>query len=60
MASGMAIDESIQTKEPKLLLVEPENFQPIEFELVSNHLTPGSIKRINVYVHYLCMFRTIM
>jgi len=48
----MAIDEPIQTRELEPLHVEPKDLQPIEFKIVSNHLTPGSIKRINVPIHY--------
>ncbi len=39
-------------KELKPLLVEPKDLQHVEFELVNNHLTPNSIKRIDVHVHY--------
>jgi len=42
----MAINEPIQTSELEPLLVELEDLQPIEFELVNNHLTHGSIKGI--------------
>jgi hypothetical protein len=50
--SVLAIDEPIQTREPKPLLVELEDFQLVEFELVINHLTFGNIKGTNWHVHY--------
>ncbi len=50
--SDLVIDELVQTKEPESLPVEHEYLQPIVFELVNNHLTHGSIKGINVHVHY--------
>ncbi len=46
----LVTDEPVQTKELVPLLVELEDFQPIGFELVSNHLTLGSIKTKNVLV----------
>jgi hypothetical protein len=48
----LATDEPIQTREFEPLLVELENLQIVEFELVNNHLTPCSIKKRNVHVHY--------
>jgi hypothetical protein len=50
--SVLATNEHVQTKEPKPLLVEPEDLQLVQFELVSNHLILGSIKGTNVPVHY--------
>ncbi len=50
--SDLAIDEPVQTRELEPLHVELENLQHVEFELVNNHLTPSSIKRIDVHVHY--------
>jgi hypothetical protein len=44
-SSDLVNDEHIQTKEPK-------DLQPVEFEPINNHLTPNSIKRIDVPVHY--------
>jgi hypothetical protein len=44
--NDLAIDEL----EP--LLVEPKDLQLVEFEQVSNHLTPNSIKGTNVPIHY--------
>jgi hypothetical protein len=41
-----------RTKEPESLPIELEHLQPIEFEPVNNHWTHGSIKRIDVSVHY--------
>ncbi len=51
-SSDLAIDEHVQTKELKPLLVKPKDLQHVEFEPVNNHLTPNSIKRIDVHVHY--------
>jgi hypothetical protein len=48
----LVTNELVQTKKPIPLLVELKDFQPIEFELVSNHLTFGSIKGIYVHVHH--------
>jgi hypothetical protein len=45
-------DEPIQAKEHVPLLVEPADFQPVNFKLVSNYLTPGSIKTLDVLVHH--------
>jgi hypothetical protein len=45
-------NELVQIEEPKALLVEPANFQPIEFESINNHSTHGNIKRTNVHVYY--------
>jgi len=39
----VVIDKLVQAKEPIPLLVEPKDFQLVEFELVSNHSTLGSI-----------------
>ncbi len=50
--SDLAIDEHVQTREPKPLLVEPKDRQPIQFEPINNCLTPNNIKRIDVHVHY--------
>jgi hypothetical protein len=49
--SDLVTYELVQTKEHVPLLVEPKDFQPIGFELVSNHLTPGNIKVTNVFIH---------
>ncbi len=48
----LVTNEPIQTKELVPLLVEPEDFQPVGFELVSNHLTLCNIKTINLLVHH--------
>jgi len=48
----LVTDEPIQTKEPIPLLVELKKFQLVRFNLVSNHLTPSSIKTIDVFVHH--------
>ncbi len=50
--SDLATYEPVQTREFEPLLVEPKNLQLVEFEPVKNHLTPGSIKKTNVHVHY--------
>jgi hypothetical protein len=50
--SDLVTNEPIQTIEPIPLPIELKDFQPIEFELVSNHLTPGNIKGTNVCVHH--------
>jgi hypothetical protein len=50
--SDLVIDKPIQAKEPIPLPVEPEDFQPIEFEPISNHSTHGKIKVIDVLVHH--------
>ncbi len=42
--------EPIQTIEPIPLSAKPKDFQLVRFELVSNHLTFGNIKRTNVLV----------
>jgi hypothetical protein len=49
--SDLVTDELVQTKKHVLLMVEHEDFQPIRFEPVSNHLTLGNIKTIDVLVH---------
>ncbi len=48
----LVINKLIQTKEHVPLSIEPKDFQPIGFELVSNHLTLSKIKAINVFVHH--------
>ncbi len=48
----MVINEPIQIDIPKPLLVENEDFEPINFELVNNNLTHGIITRVDVHVHY--------
>jgi hypothetical protein len=50
--SDLVTNKLVQTKEPIPLPVEPKDFQPIKFELVSNHSTPDSIKVINMLVHH--------
>jgi hypothetical protein len=45
-------NEPIQAKEHVPLPVEFEDFQPIGFELVNNHVTPCIIKATNVLVHH--------
>jgi hypothetical protein len=50
--SDLVIDEPIQAKEPIPLSIEPKDFQHVRFELVSNHLTFGKIKTIDVLVHH--------
>ncbi len=45
-------NELVQIEEPKVLLIEPVNFQPIEFESINNHLTRGNIKGTYVHVYY--------
>jgi len=50
--SDLITDDLVQTKEPKPLLVELEDLQHVEFELVDNYLTHGSIIEIDVHVHY--------
>jgi hypothetical protein len=47
-----ATNEHVQTKELEPLPIELEDLQLVEFELVNNHLTLGSIKRTYVHVHY--------
>jgi hypothetical protein len=48
----LIIDELVQTKEAKPLPIELEDLQHVEFEPVNNHLTHGSIIRIDVHAHY--------
>ncbi len=48
----LVINELIQAKKPIPLLVEPKDFQLVEFEPVNNHLTPSSIKTTYVFVHH--------
>ncbi len=48
----MVINEPVQIEIPKPLLVENEDFEPINFELVNNNLTHGIITRVDVHVHY--------
>jgi len=48
----LVTNKPIQAKELVPLLVELENFQLVEFELVSNHSTHGSIEITNVLVHH--------
>jgi len=50
--SDLVTNEHVQTKEPKPLPIELEDLQHVEFELVNNHLTHGSIKGNDVHVHY--------
>ncbi len=48
--NDLVTDELVQTKE--LVPLEPKDFQLVGFEPVNNHLTLGSIKVIDVLVHY--------
>jgi hypothetical protein len=48
----LVIDEPVQAKEHVPLLIKPKDFQPVGFEPVKNHLTPGKIKITNVLVHH--------
>jgi len=50
--NDMVIDEPIQIKEHKPLLIENASSGFVEFELINNCLTCGSIIRTNVHVHY--------
>jgi hypothetical protein len=50
--SDLVTNEPIQTIKPIPLPIELKDFQPIEFELVSNHLTPSNIKGTDVCVHH--------
>jgi hypothetical protein len=50
--SDLVTNELVQTKKPIPLLVEPKDFQPIGFKPISNHLTHGNIKAIDVLVHH--------
>jgi hypothetical protein len=42
--TNLVMDEYIQTKKHEPLLVEPQEFQPVEFEPICNYLTLGSNK----------------
>jgi hypothetical protein len=44
----LVTNEPIQTKEPKPLPIRNANFELVEFELVNNYLTHGSV--IETYV----------
>jgi len=46
------MDDPIQTKEREPLLVEPKDFQRVEFKPINNHLTHGNVKGTNVPIHY--------
>jgi hypothetical protein len=48
----LVTNEPIQTKEHVPLLIELKDFQPVGFELVSNHLTFCNIKTIDVLIRY--------
>jgi hypothetical protein len=48
----LVTNKPIQTKKHVPLPVEIKDFQPIEFESVTNHSTLGSIKTTNVFVHH--------
>jgi hypothetical protein len=48
----LVTNKHVQTKDHVPLQVELEDFQLIEFELVSNHSTPSSIKATNVLIHH--------
>jgi hypothetical protein len=50
--SDLVTNEPIQTKKPTPLSIEPQDFQPIGFEPINNHLTLGNIKTTNVFVHH--------
>jgi len=50
--NDLIIDEFVQTKEPKPLPIELEDFQHVEFESINNYLTHGSIIKIDVHAHY--------
>ncbi len=48
----MITNDLVQTKEPEPLLVELEDLPHVEFELINNYLTHGSIIKIDLHVHY--------
>ncbi len=50
--SDLVINELVQAKEFVPLFVEPKDFQLVEFEPISNHSTPSSIKVTYVFVHH--------
>jgi hypothetical protein len=50
--NDMVTDKPIQAKELVPLLIEPKDFQHVEFEPVNNHFTPISIKTIDVIIHH--------
>jgi hypothetical protein len=50
--SYLVINEVVQTKKLEPLHVENEDYEPIEFELINNYLTHGSIIGTNVPIHY--------
>jgi len=50
--NDLVTNEPIQTKKPKPLPIENENFEPIKFEPVNNYLTHGNIIGTCVHVHY--------
>ncbi len=49
----MVTNELVQTKRPKTLPIENENYELVEFEQVDNYLTHDNIIGIDVHVHYL-------
>jgi len=50
--SDVVTNELVQTKRPKTLPIENENYELVEFEPVDNFLTHGNIIGIDVLVHY--------
>ncbi len=48
----LVTDEPIQTKERIPLPIELKCFQLVRFKPISNHLTPSSIKTIDVFIHH--------
>ncbi len=50
--SDLVIDELVQIKEPKPLLIENASFGLVEFKPINNYLTLGNIIGTNVHVHY--------
>jgi hypothetical protein len=49
---GLVTNELVQARELIPLPVELEDFQHVEFEPISSHLTHGSIKGTYVHVHH--------
>lgn len=54
------MDDPIQTKEREPLLVEPKDFQPVEFKPINNHLVVLKEQTYLFIIIMMCILRSIM
>jgi len=58
--NDLVMDDPIQTKEREPLLVEPKDFQPVEFKPINNHLVVLKEQTYLFIIIMMCILRRIM